>query len=175
MEHKKLQQHAQDTYRENQIRTASREQLLVITYDIGISACKIAEEAIERNDVETKNISLQRAQRVLRELMVSLNPERDEELAGNLTNLYEFLFYQLVQANVSNKVEPVQQVREMLMELRNTWVEAMEKLCAEEEDRAPRLGDEPMVEVAVGGTGYSPSSEKTSNAPSNKGGFTIAG
>jgi flagellar protein FliS len=165
MEQKKLQ-HAQDTYRENQIRTASREQLLVITYDIGISACQTAEEAIARNDVETKNISLQRAQRVLRELMVSLNPERDRELAENLTNLYEFLFYQLVQANVSSKAELVQEVREMLMELRNTWVNAMEKLLADEEERAPRLGDTSMVEVAVG------SSYQT---PPNKGGFTVAG
>jgi len=160
-------QHAQDTYRENQIRTASREQLLVITYDIGISACQNAEEAIARNDVETKNISLQRAQRVLRELMVSLNPERDKELADNLTNLYEFLFYQLVQANVSNKAELVQEVREMLMELRNTWVNAMEKLLADEEERAPRLGEESVLEPAVSSGSYQP--------PQNKGGFTIAG
>ncbi len=116
--------------------------------------------------METKNISLQRAQRVLRELMVSLNPERDRELAENLTNLYEFLFYQLVQANVSSKAELVQEVREMLMELRNTWVNAMEKLLADEEERAPRLGDTSMVEVAVG------SSYQT---PPNKGGFTVAG
>ncbi len=160
-------QHAQDTYRENQIRTASREQLLVITYDIGISACQTAEEAIIRNDVETKNISLQRAQRVLRELMVSLNPERDKELAGNLTNLYEFLFYQLVQANVSNKAELVQEVREMLMELRNTWVSAMEKLLTEEEERVPRLGEESVLEPSVSNGSY--------QSPSNKGGFTIAG
>ncbi len=165
MEQKRLQQ-AQDTYRENQIRTASREQLLVITYDIGISACQTAEEAIVRNDVEAKNLSLQRAQRVLRELMVSLNPERDKELADNLTNLYEFLFYQLVQANVSNKAEPVRQVREMLMELRNTWVNAMEKLCAEEEELLPRRGEEPLVQMASGG-GYGP--------PPGKGGFTVAG
>jgi len=165
MEQKKLQQ-AQDTYRENQIRTASREQLLVITYDIGISACQTAEEAIARNDVEAKNLSLQRAQRVLRELMVSLNPERDKELADNLTNLYEFLFYQLVQANVSNKADPVRQVREMLMELRNTWVSAMEKLCAEEEELLPRRGEESLVQMVTGG-GYGPSP--------GKGGFTVAG
>jgi flagellar protein FliS len=99
--------------------------------------------------------------------MVSLNPERDKELADNLTNLYEFLFYQLVQANVSNKAELVQEVREMLMELRNTWVNAMEKLLADEEERAPRLGEESVLEPAVSSGAY--------QTPQNKGGFTIAG
>ncbi|MBC7322323.1 MAG: flagellar protein FliS, partial [Acetomicrobium sp.] len=37
---------AQITYRVNQIQTASREQLLLITYDIGIGAIKVAKEAL---------------------------------------------------------------------------------------------------------------------------------
>ena len=55
-------QRAQDTYRENQIQMATREQLLLITYDIGIRYCLAAEKAIQSRDVEQINMNLQKAQ-----------------------------------------------------------------------------------------------------------------
>ena len=91
--------HAQETYRINQIKTASREQLLLITYDIGIQACKMGEEAMGRGDVEETNEALQRAQSVVRELMVTLNVEVGGDVAKQLMNLYDFLYYELVHAN----------------------------------------------------------------------------
>lgn len=60
---------AQITYRVNQIQTASREQLLLITYDIGIGAIKVAKEALRDGNNEVANRELQRAQAVIRELM----------------------------------------------------------------------------------------------------------
>jgi len=64
---------AQITYRINQIRTASKEQLLLITYDIGIGAAKTAKQAIADGNNELANRELQRAQAVLRELMSALD------------------------------------------------------------------------------------------------------
>jgi len=63
----------QITYRINQIRTASKEQLLLITYDIGIGAAKMAKQAIADGNNELANRELQRAQAVLRELMNALD------------------------------------------------------------------------------------------------------
>ena len=48
---------AQITYRVNQIQTASREQLLLITYDIGIGAIKVAKEALRDGNNEVANRS----------------------------------------------------------------------------------------------------------------------
>jgi flagellar protein FliS len=116
----------------NQIQTASREQLLLITYDIGINACKAAEEALRKNEVEAVNENLKRAQAVLRELMITLDVETGGEVAQNLLRLYDFMYYRLVDANVRKDVLLVVAVREMFQELRNTWVEVIEKLKAEE-------------------------------------------
>ncbi len=63
---------AQETYTENAIRTASREQLLLITYDIGIQSCLAAESALSNHLYDETNEHLKRAQNVVRELMITL-------------------------------------------------------------------------------------------------------
>ncbi|MDR1471922.1 MAG: flagellar export chaperone FliS [Synergistaceae bacterium] len=124
-------QQAQDTYRVNQIQMASKEQLLIITYDIGIRSCRTAEKAIEANDVEQINSQLQRAQSVVRELMITLNLEQGGEIAAALMRLYDYMYYQLVDANVKKDAEMVKVVRLMMEELKATWVEAIAKLKSE--------------------------------------------
>jgi flagellar protein FliS len=127
----RLAQQAQDTYKVNQIQMASKEQLLIITYDIGIRSCVAAEKAINDGDSEQVNENLQRAQSVIRELMVTLNIEQGGEVAGSLMRLYDFMFYRLVDANVKNDAEMVKNVRAMLEELKATWMEAIAKLKTE--------------------------------------------
>jgi len=128
-------QHAQDTYRINQIRMASKEQLLIITYDIGIRSCAAAERAIEANDPEQINLNLQRAQAVVRELMVTLNLERGGDVAASLMRLYDYMYCQLVDANVRKDAAAVSAVRAMLEELKATWTEAIAKLKLESKDK----------------------------------------
>jgi flagellar protein FliS len=122
---------AQDTYRVNQIQMASKEQLLIITYDIGIRSCAAAEKAIESQDAEQVNVNLQRAQSVVRELMVTLNLEQGGQVAASLLRLYDFMYCQLVDANVKQDAAAVKTVRSMLEELKATWVEAIAKLKSE--------------------------------------------
>ncbi|WP_213699038.1 flagellar export chaperone FliS [Acetomicrobium sp.] len=117
---------AQITYRVNQIQTASREQLLLITYDIGIGAIKVAKEALRDGNNEVANRELQRAQAVIRELMSALDVSAGE-WATALMSLYEFMYGQLVKANVEKDPNIMDSVRSMLEELRALWQEAMEK------------------------------------------------
>ncbi|MDR3331565.1 MAG: flagellar export chaperone FliS [Synergistaceae bacterium] len=138
-------QQAQDTYKINQIQMASKEQLLIITYDIGIRSCNAAEKAIDSNDMEQINVNLQRAQSVVRELMVTLNLEQGGEVAVSLMKLYDYMYYQLVDANVRKDAAQIRMVRQMLEELKATWVEAITKLKTEARDKktaavAPRAG-----------------------------------
>lgn len=142
-------QHAQDTYRINQIQMASKEQLLIITYDIGIRSCAAAERAIEVQDIEQINTNLQRAQAVIRELMVTLNLEQGGDVAASLMKLYDYMYYQLVDANVKKEAPPVSAVRKMLEELKATWVEAITKLKADSKDKSMAA-----VTPAAGGTNF---------------------
>lgn len=120
---------------------------------------------MRRGDVEGSNVALQRAQSVIRELMVTLNVEVGGDVAQQLMSLYEFLYYELVHANVHKDVDQLGNVRSMLQELRQTWQEVAEKLRAEEQDDV--MVEEPAAKtvnmVAVGGR------------PLLQGGLNIAG
>jgi flagellar protein FliS len=122
---------AQENYQATQISTATKEQLLLITYDIGIRSCQIAEGALEDKDYELSNRELVRAQSVIRELMVTLNVERGGDIADNLMKLYDFMHRYLVQANIDKDAAKVAIVTNMLKELRQTWEEALLKLLEE--------------------------------------------
>ena len=127
----KIQQDAQENYQATQIATATKEQLLLITYDIGIRSCQTAEGALEEKDYEVSNRELVRAQNVIRELMVTLNVDRGGEVAESLMRLYDFMHRYLVQANIDKDSSKVSIVTNMLKELRQTWEEALMKLLEE--------------------------------------------
>jgi flagellar protein FliS len=146
----RLTQQAQDTYRINQIQMASKEQLLIITYDIGIRSCTAAEKAIASGDAEQINNNLQRAQSVIRELMVTLNLEQGGEVASSLMRLYDFMYCQLVDANVKHDTNIVKNVRSMMEELKATWLEAIAKLKKE----AAKGKKSPAITPQAGGTNF---------------------
>lgn len=146
-------QHAQDTYRINQIQMASREQLLIITYDIGIRSCAAAEKAIEEGDPERINFNLQRAQAVIRELMVTLDLERGGDISASLMRLYDYMYYQLVDSNVKKEADGVVSVRRMLEELKATWLEAITKLKDESKNK-PKDKSMTAAAPSSGGTNF---------------------
>ena len=83
------QSNAPFAYQATQISTATKEQLLLITYDIGIRSCRLAETALEegeghQQDLDLANREIIRAQDVIRELMVTLNTTRGGEMAQSL-------------------------------------------------------------------------------------------
>ena len=124
---------AQFTYQATRISTATREQLLLITYDIGIKACRTAENALTAKngkspDYDLANREIIRAQEVIRELMVTLNKDKAGEMGDKLMQLYEYMYQQLVDANMKKETDNIKTVREMLEELKATWENALVQL-----------------------------------------------
>ena len=138
---------AQFTYQATRISTATKEQLLLITYDIGIKACHTAENALlgKTNggspDYDLANREIIRAQEVIRELMVTLNRERGGEVATKLIQLYEYMYQLLVDANIKKEPENIRTVCGMLEELKQTWEEALLKLLKEYQAAHPEDKD----------------------------------
>jgi flagellar protein FliS len=111
-------------YRKAQIETATPAQLILMLYDGAIRFCALGKEAMLVRRLEEQNTHLIRAQRILGELMGSLDRELGGELAGNLFSLYLFMYQELVMANLHGKPEPVDRVVSQLTELRDSWQEA---------------------------------------------------
>jgi len=120
-------------YKETQIRTATPGKLLIMLYDAAIKNINLAYENMvtgyKKNDLISNCII--KTQDIISELMVSLDFERGGEIAKNLFSLYMFMNRQLLDANIKKTPEPLLQVKKMLMELREAWVQIIDKKPAE--------------------------------------------
>ena len=127
------------SYLQQQVQTASREQLLLMLYDGAIRFLKVARKGMEAQDVEKAHQNLIRGQRIVSELMASLDVKLGGEPARNLMNLYEYLYYRLVQANLKKDVAMLDEVLEHLAQLRQTWEEAIRIAAREGKEAAKGL------------------------------------
>ena len=111
---------AYQQYRQTQIQTATAENLILMLYQGAIKFAKQALIALENSEIEECHNKLLRVQDILDELSNSLNLQTGD-IAINLQNIYEYMNYRLVQANVSKDPKQITEVIEMLNELFETW------------------------------------------------------
>lgn len=113
-------------YHENQIMTASREQILIMLYDGAIRFCR---QAMAANNAGNKALKLEKSGKVLAivtEFSNSLNHEIGGEIAENLDALYHFMTRELLEARKVDTNEHLKVVETLLVDLRQTWAEAIE-------------------------------------------------
>lgn len=113
-------------YHENQILTASREQILIMLYDGAIRFCR---QAMAANTAGNRVLRLEKTGKVLAivtEFSNSLNHEIGGEIAENLDALYHFMIRELTEARKSDTNDHLESVEKLLLDLRQTWVEAIE-------------------------------------------------
>jgi len=115
-------------YLRQEILSAPKEKLLLITYQIAISACQRAASAVERKDYEEANEEFKTAQQAVRELRFALRTEEAGEWVEKLGSLYDFMYERLVEANVEKSIEKLQGVQKLLQELYDAWKAVFDKL-----------------------------------------------
>ena len=113
-----------DKYRSQAIQTAPGPQLLVMLYDRLAADVDIAGFSLEAQDYAATNERLQHAQRIVRMLKHSLEPDG---FAGgrDLLALYEFLLSHLVEANLRKDPELVRECGRIIAPLREAWQRAV--------------------------------------------------
>lgn len=111
---------AHQTYLNNAVSTKSQGQLIIMLYDGAIKFIEQAQTAIEIGHIEEANKNLIKAQNILNELMVTLNFDA-EEISKQLMSLYQFLYEQLIQANIRKDSGLLSSVKEILTDLSETW------------------------------------------------------
>src|SRR5690554_3686627 len=94
-----------DRYLETAVETASPARLIVMLYDGAIRFINNAIDAMQNRQYEQQNYYLQRAQKILAELISSLDFDKGGEIAENLFRLYTYMYNQLVEANLQDSVE----------------------------------------------------------------------
>ncbi|MDH4379897.1 MAG: flagellar export chaperone FliS [Vampirovibrionales bacterium] len=112
-------------YKNNEITTASPEEVLILLYEGAIRFLKIAKKGIADKDIEKTHNNLVKTQRIITEFMLTLDMEVGGEIAENLYRLYEYLHYRLVHANLKKDPHAVDEVLKHLVSLKATWEQAI--------------------------------------------------
>lgn len=120
-------------YQRQQIETASPEEILIMLYEGAIRFLMISKKSLAQKDIQTFHNNLIKTQNIITEFMSSLDMELGGETAKNLFNLYEYLNYRLVQANIKKDEEMLDEVLDHLRKLKGTWEEAIRIAVQERE------------------------------------------
>lgn len=114
-----------NTYKQNSVNMASKDQLLLMLVDGAVKYTKVARLAIEKKDIARAHKELIRVQDIFTELMVTL--DTNSETTKNLYDLYDFTKRQLVRANMKKDVSIIDEVLPLIEEIRDMWHEVNNK------------------------------------------------
>ncbi len=110
-------------YQQNSVMTASPGELTLMLYNGCIKFIKQAMISIDKKDIEQTHNNIVRAQDIIMEFMSTLN--MDYDVSQNLMQIYEFMKNHLAEANAKKDKAMLEEVLELVTDLRNTWNEAL--------------------------------------------------
>lgn len=105
------------------VAAADPHRLVLMLMDGALERLAIAQGCMERNDIGGKAQLINRAIQIIGELRGSLDMGKGAEIAANLDALYDYMCRRLLQASLKNDVGMVQEVSNLLRELRGAWTQ----------------------------------------------------
>jgi len=120
-------------YQQVHFNTSSPEKILLMLYDGAINFSRIAMEKAAKGDISERGKYVSKAQKIVAELMNTLDHKVGGVVADRLTELYMYLINEYVRANVNNSVQSLENTVKILSMLRDTWAEAIEIVRKERE------------------------------------------
>ena len=109
-------------YQQQSVMTMTPGEMLLKLYDEVITQLTAVRQFNEEKDYEKSNASLKKAQRIIRYLDQTLDPQY--EISGSLSALYDYFIRRLVDANLHKDNAPIDEVLPMVAELRDTFAQA---------------------------------------------------
>lgn len=113
-------------YQNNQVLTASPEQILLMLYDGAIRFTRQAIKGMTEGNMAVAHHGIKKSLAIITEFTNSLNHEIGGEIAENLDALYSFMIRELTLGNLHKDAEKLRVVERLLVDLRATWGEAVE-------------------------------------------------
>jgi len=113
-------------YRNNQVMTASPEQILIMLYDGAIRFVRQAKLEIENGRQADKATAISKAVAIITEFSNTLDYEVGGEIALDLSQLYDFMIRELSAVNACSDTKRLEPVEKILLDLREGFVGAAE-------------------------------------------------
>lgn len=125
-----------NAYLRTKVLTASPAELRLMLIDGAIRFAEQGRDGLREKDYEKVYNGISRSQKIIMELINSLDHEADPELCQRLSGLYTFMYTRLIGASSEKDPSRVDEVLELLRYERETWTMLMEKLAEENADAA---------------------------------------
>lgn len=114
--------YANASYKANTVATYSPGELLIALYDGAILNLSKAKIAISKKDYAEANTMLQKSQKIVRHLKVTLNDSYP--ISADLTKLYNYFDEQITQCNLHKDSSKIDEILPMLEELKKSFAQA---------------------------------------------------
>ena len=117
-------------YRQTQIDTAPKEQILLMLYDGAVRFLNQAKAGFAEKNIEKIHNNIVKVQNIITEFESTLYMKTGGEFAQNLFALYEYINNQLLLANIKKREECLDEALKHMTELRDTWRQAVKQFKA---------------------------------------------
>ncbi len=121
-----------NAYRQNVGNTIiSKEQLLLKLYTGSLNFLKLARRGMEEDNPRVKGENITKVLNIITELDCALDMDKGGEMAENLSNLYRHILFSLVNANIKNDIETLDNVSNIILEIKSGFEEVLNQTEAE--------------------------------------------
>jgi flagellar protein FliS len=118
-------------YKQNSVSTASQTELIVMLYDGALRFLQAAVDAVEKNDIQAKAQSSDRALAIVQHLHLSLEIDEANHIAVDLERLYSFVISKIVDGSAQLSTKSFKEAIKVLDTLRSAWSELAQKETSE--------------------------------------------
>jgi len=116
-----------DSYLLQQISSATPEQLCVMLLEGAQRFLLQAVAAIKARNIEERAKLVNRVSAIIEELMLQVDNNSENELAVNLTRIYEWWMNQLFDASKNNQHEKLEMIHSQMNEMKITWMQLIQR------------------------------------------------
>ncbi len=109
------------SYRKASIQNATSVGLVIIMYDMLAADLRRAIEAMQAGDVEKRSAELKHAFLVLLQLEGSLDMEKGEQAARNLSQFYSVARAKILEAHIKASAPMLQRQIDLIVDVRGAW------------------------------------------------------
>ncbi|WP_217588530.1 flagellar export chaperone FliS [Lentibacillus saliphilus] len=126
-----------EAYKTNAVTTASGGELTLMLYNGCIKFIKKAMLDLNEGNFEAKNTSIQKAQDIIQELMLTL--DKNVAISNEMLPIYDYILYCLREGNIKNDESKLQEALSFTTEFRDTWKQVLLKTRQNQYEQGARV------------------------------------
>lgn len=112
-------QNPYEKYKQQSVMTMTQGDMVKLLFEEALKQLERGARCINSKDYSGSNDALQRVQKIFNHLLGTLDFQY--EISQNLSSLYEFFNYKIIQANIRKDFREIEDILPMVIELKDTF------------------------------------------------------